>query len=57
MSLRKKAILGNGCILLVLLVELHFHSAVIVGISGLIVLGAANLTLLLQARRKPNSGK
>jgi hypothetical protein len=50
MSLRKRAIIINCCIVLVLLVEFHFHSAAIVGIAGILVLVVANGTLLVRAR-------
>lgn len=57
MNLRKKAILINCCIVLTLMVELRFHSAVIVGISGLAALLTANLALLARARREQRKGK
>jgi len=51
MNLRTKAILINGAILLTLLLELHFHPAQLVGIAALLLIPAANLPLLVRARR------
>jgi hypothetical protein len=57
MSLRKRAVILNGSILLVLLVELRFYSGTIVGASALTLLVVANVALLARARREQRKGK
>ncbi len=57
MSLRKRAVILNGSILLTLLIELHFHSGPIVGITALILFVVANAALLARAKRDQHKGK
>lgn len=57
MSLRTRAIVANGTILVTLLVELYFYSPVIIGISALVLFLVANLTLLFRAKRERKRAK
>ena len=57
MNLRTKVLILNASIVLTLLVELHYHSTAIVGVSSLVLLLTVNLAVFIRARRKRRSGK
>lgn len=56
MTIQRRAAILNGVILLTLLIELRFYSAMTVGVSALVLFIVANATLLCRARRERRRG-
>lgn len=57
MNIRKRALILNGAIIVTILVELFYHSIMIVGISALVLLVLVNVALFIRAKWERRKGK